>query len=532
MTPNLNFPARAMPKKLNPFLILAFLLSIAWMLVLSWNYTREMNSRLDLLALQGERREVAGQLLIELEKYRRQVGAFRSMSESEISASKSSIRHAMDRAVEMLAVLGESTDGTQQAHEISVRFDDLVSVSAKVEPLLYSKDVFMRSIVQDSYSRLVQSIDAIRSESGHQAEGLRAELKASDHEFIKWMGLAAISSLGWFFLVLFFSYWFHARPLSRLWERLSAGNLMESPPKRLFSFWRANPKKLKGVFGEIEKRFKDLSNSVERLQGERHQFISSVALELRSPLMVLQSSAEMLNQHWERLSSSQREQVATAMSGSAYRLNRSIADLTDILESDRGSIRLEEKIVDIREVIERVAAQIGGPGTTHPIGLVLPSIPLWAFVDPERLERVLVNVISRVSSGKPQGGSISIKLLRHTQGRFRGLEILIQDGAANQEGGWSRSTGPEQDLLRHWVSESGFGMALCHRILQAHGGTITAAGLAGSLIHFSLKIPQERIAMGFISPIQSEEGRVGAVDHLDSGRVKCFLDEASKLKRL
>ncbi|MGK5089799.1 ATP-binding protein [Bdellovibrionota bacterium FG-2] len=96
---------------------------------------------------------------------------------------------------------------------------------------------------------------------------------------------------------------------------------------------------------------------------------------------------------------------------------------------------------------------------------------------------------------------------RPQQGDFRGVEIQILDGERVKDkantNGTVRGSGPEQDPLRHWVSENGIGMALAQRIVRAHGGKLTAAGVAGTGVSFILRIPQDRVTGGLISKLDS-----------------------------
>lgn len=136
-------------------------------------------------------------------------------------------------------------------------------------------------------------------------------------------------------------------------------------------------------------------------------------------------------------------------------------------------------------------------------------MPVWAMVDPGRFERVLVHLLAKAMSFMPQGGRVDVSMSRPSRGSFRGLEIVIQD-AERLAHGRGAATGPEQELLRHWVADNGFGMALVSKVVRAHGGTVSASGVAGTGVLFTLRLPQERLGTGQVTQAPELESPAGA----------------------
>jgi hypothetical protein len=126
-------------------------------------------------------------------------------------------------------------------------------------------------------------------------------------------------------------------------------------------------------------------------------------------------------------------------------------------------------------------------------------------VDARRFERVIMQAITKVASTLHQGTSIHVSVEQPTHGSFRGVEIIVQDSERAREhssGQGSRisSSGPEVDVLKHWISEKGLGLTLSHRVIKTQGGTMTASGMPGTSVQISIRLPQERLAqVGLIS---------------------------------
>lgn len=94
----------------------------------------------------------------------------------------------------------------------------------------------------------------------------------------------------------------------------------------------------------------------------------------------------------------------------------------------------------------------------------------------------------------PGGAAIELSMQHRNDDVFKGVEIMIEE-ADRFRSGRAGATGPEQDLLKHWITANGYGMRLTEKIVKAHGGRITASGVAGTGVLFIVRIPQYRIAV-------------------------------------
>jgi two-component system sensor histidine kinase FlrB len=109
--------------------------------------------------------------------------------------------------------------------------------------------------------------------------------------------------------------------------------------------------------------------------------------------------------------------------------------------------------------------------------------------DRHRLEQVLLNLALNAFRFMPGGGWLSI---RGSNGGGENLEIAVRD------------TGPgiaADDLPRIFdvgfstsAGSSGLGLAVCHRILEQHGGSIAAESRPGHGASFRLRLPRNRTA--------------------------------------
>ncbi|MBN4056281.1 response regulator, partial [Rhodothermus sp. AH-315-K08] len=106
----------------------------------------------------------------------------------------------------------------------------------------------------------------------------------------------------------------------------------------------------------------------------------------------------------------------------------------------------------------------------------LPGSPVQAYFDPEKLEQVIVNLLSNAFKFTPQGGAIHLLVSTETSDPPGVARIVVRD----------TGSGITPDLLPHvfdrfyQVDESmsapygssGIGLSLAHDVVQLHGGTI------------------------------------------------------------
>src|SRR6185437_16907338 len=106
--------------------------------------------------------------------------------------------------------------------------------------------------------------------------------------------------------------------------------------------------------------------------------------------------------------------TAAQIRRAALRLSRSLDDLADTLQVDAGSIRLDERIVDLREVLARTKQVWGGgsspAGIPQELRVFAPPSPVWVYIDAARMERVMINLVSKIFQFLPQGGRVDLSL--------------------------------------------------------------------------------------------------------------------------
>ena len=217
---------------------------------------------------------------------------------------------------------------------------------------------------------------------------------------------------------------------------------------------------------------------LKKLDEMKDDFLSAASHELRTPLTSIKGYLKLLTGGMAgSLNDMQRDFAQTALANSD-RLFDLVNDLLDLsrLESGRMTMHLASEPVDLVlrnafGVVKNLAEQKGielrvqSPGTTKN-----------AFVDREKMERLLINYISNALKFTPQGGVIEIGTRAGIREGKTGWSWWVKDSGIGippeaQARVFDKFYQVENADTRR-AGGTGLGLAICMRIAEAHGGTV------------------------------------------------------------
>lgn len=210
------------------------------------------------------------------------------------------------------------------------------------------------------------------------------------------------------------------------------------------------------------------------------QFAAGIGHELRNPLGVVESSAFLVTRRLEQLHIADAN-ISKHMEKIAAEVQRSNKTINDLLELARSK-PLKRRTVEASEFIAQAVASAHLPiavtvEVSAPDGTKLD-------IDPDQLARVVSNLLINASQAMGGSGRIWIEARREGQ---RSIVLVRDDGPgipAELRGKIFEA------LFTTKAKGNGLGLALCRRIAEAHGGTVTLEPSAGGAA-FKIAIPDE-----------------------------------------
>jgi two-component system sensor histidine kinase HydH len=244
-----------------------------------------------------------------------------------------------------------------------------------------------------------------------------------------------------------------------------------------------------GMIGRIV-LFRDLSELQHlRKEVERSQRLAAVgslaagvAHEIRNPLSSLKGFATYFRQRYGGVPDDVK--VADIMIQEVDRLNRVI---TELLEFSRP-MELKRKAVDlaglVRHTLGTIEGQARGEGVTVQSNLP-PGLPL-AYIDPDRMTQVFLNIFLNALAATDRGGVLTVDVARQDDNTLR---VSVADtGTGIRKEDIGRVFDP---YFTTKPSGTGLGLAIVHRIVEAHGGEIRLESEPGKGSAFTIFLPIE-----------------------------------------
>jgi len=233
---------------------------------------------------------------------------------------------------------------------------------------------------------------------------------------------------------------------------------------------------------QLARAFNDLVDSVAREDAVRRAFAADVAHELRTPLAVLRSEVEAIQDGVIEPSPA----VFTSLHEETLRLGRLTADLETMTSADSVEFDLHRETVDLADIVERAASGLGHRFEEQRLNLVLRTEPTAVSGDEVRLQQVVTNLLTNAVKFVPSGGSVTVST-RHADGW---VELGVDDDGP----GIAVADLPhvfERFYRGHEVRTggSGIGLAVVAALVHAHGGDVSADNCSEGGASFLVRLP-------------------------------------------
>ena len=230
---------------------------------------------------------------------------------------------------------------------------------------------------------------------------------------------------------------------------------------------------------------------LRRLDEVKTGLISTVSHELKTPLTSIRLALHvLLNEKLGSLTPQQTELMATARQDSD-RLHRVIEDLLDISRMESGGAEMQFEPVNVQELVLQVTDKLRSAFAEQKISLhleVAPEVPR-VRIDPTRFQLVFDNLLSNALKYTCTGGEVRIAA--------RPEDGLVYFTVEDNGSGIAPEYLPRifEKFFRvpgQTHIGSGLGLTIAKEIVEAHGGTITAASQLGKGTKFAFTVEAVR----------------------------------------
>ncbi|HZL91357.1 MAG TPA: ATP-binding protein [Pirellulaceae bacterium] len=243
------------------------------------------------------------------------------------------------------------------------------------------------------------------------------------------------------------------------------------------------------VLVDISSR-KQAEEALKKGDRAKNEFLATLAHELRNPLAPIRNAMQMIQ--LSQSGSPELEWPIGVIDRQLKQMTRLIDDLLDIARITGNKLELRKERVALVEVLN-IALETSRPlieGFGHEFSISLPKEQVWLQADATRLAQVVANLLNNAAKYTEKGGCIQLAVER--QGSD--VVIAVKDTGIGISGEmlphifemFMQATESE----RHTRGGLGIGLTLVKRLVNMHGGTITARSEGpGKGSEFTLRMP-------------------------------------------
>jgi PAS domain S-box-containing protein len=213
------------------------------------------------------------------------------------------------------------------------------------------------------------------------------------------------------------------------------------------------------------------------------QTAGMVGHDLRNPLQTILGELYLANCAINSLSDEDvkrnlRENMQAIEEQTAY-MDKIVSDLQAFVRP----VKIDKKPVSLKELVDSVLSNIAIPNNINLENHVNQSSQ-QVKVDPQLLKRVLINLLTNAVQAMPNGGTLTLSLSFNGQ---KQASLAVEDTGV----GIPEKIKPQifTPLFTTKPRGQGFGLAVCKRVIEAHGGTITFESQEGKGAKFTIQFP-------------------------------------------
>ncbi len=256
--------------------------------------------------------------------------------------------------------------------------------------------------------------------------------------------------------------------------------------KAIFSPFKTEAEGLSGIVAVVQ----DVTKQ-QKLDNARREFVANVSHELRTPLTTIKSYAETMMESLDAEKDEMSLHFLQTIDHVTDRMTRIVKDLLTLSRLDNKQA-IQKSNFDITALVEEVTGRMSLEARKMGQLITLDKgegLPPSFYGDHDRIEQVLVNIISNAMKYSPNGSKIDVAL----RSKYTHVYIVVTDNGIGI---------PKADLPRIFErfyrvdkarsresGGTGLGLAIAKEIVEQHEGEISMRSIEGKGTTVMIKLP-------------------------------------------
>jgi PAS domain S-box-containing protein len=220
----------------------------------------------------------------------------------------------------------------------------------------------------------------------------------------------------------------------------------------------------------------------------RSKFVSMVSHEFRTPLAIIQSSAEIMDDYLDRLEPAERQDHLQSIRKNTRRMAGLMEEVLLIGSFDAGRMQFKPALLELRTFVPRLVDEVLSATMRRcPIELLLAELPAKVHVDERLLRHIFTNVLTNAVKYSDPGRPVQFEIRCAAEN----IVCIVRDHGIGI---------PEAD--REWLFNAfhrgcnvgdrpgtGLGLVIVKRCVDLHGGKIKVESKLGKGTSVTMRLP-------------------------------------------
>ncbi|MDP3106270.1 MAG: ATP-binding protein [Candidatus Methanoperedens sp.] len=226
----------------------------------------------------------------------------------------------------------------------------------------------------------------------------------------------------------------------------------------------------------------------------KSELLPAISHDLGTPLNAMIGFSELLKQEIPGKLNDKQKMYVDNIITSSKRMLAIVDDVLDLGRAETGKIELVTEKISVPDILDETIGLFKEEAAKHNVSFRKETDHELEFIeaDSKRFRQIVFNLLSNaVKYSKPEGGTVTITAKK--QGELAKFSVSDTGiGIREEDLGKLFSTFEQLDSgISKKYGGSGLGLAIAKKLVELHGGTITAESRYGEGSTFSFTLPIE-----------------------------------------